>query len=186
MKGIFPSSFTRRPLRALTPPTDTHTPIALFLSILQRHRRPINIRARFSNRIGRKKWKVISLRTIDRRVSATARPLSRCHDSGSFQGMITLNSSDKSATFFKIYCSGFCAALSSSASACIARKKVLWRTCLYETVAVLINTLPKFAYGTYIMGYGRYSESYVAIGHVASLQEHIASLWRRSIVYRVR
>lgn len=99
----------RRPLRVLTPPTHTHTrththtPVAPFLSILQRHRRPINIRARFSNRIGRKKWKVISLRTIDRRVSAMARPLSRCHDSGSFQGTIALNAPDKSATFFKIY-----------------------------------------------------------------------------------
>lgn len=57
-------------LRALTPPTNphpqthtnTHILIAPFLSILQRHHRPINIRARFSNRIGRKKWKVISLR----------------------------------------------------------------------------------------------------------------------------
>lgn len=42
--------------------TYTHVLIAPFLSILQRHQRPINIRARFSNRIGRKKWKVISLR----------------------------------------------------------------------------------------------------------------------------
>lgn len=109
MKGIFPSSSTRRrPLRALVllsrARAHTHTlRVVPFLSILQRHRRPINIRARFSNRIGRKKWKVISLRTIDRRVSATARPLSRCHDSGSFRGTIALNPPDKSATFFKIY-----------------------------------------------------------------------------------
>lgn len=151
MKGIFPSSFTRRPLRALTPPTDTHTPVAPFLSILQRHRRPINIRARFSNRIGRKKWKVISLRTIDRRVSATARPLSRCHDSARFREWSRLTCRTNRRRFSR-FTAPYLRSASNAYIACTGiRERALRTTCLYEAVAALINALPKFVYETYVM-----------------------------------